>query len=390
MNLDNIKKFVEKIYRKLNPIKLKKEDIKDPAVELKNYLERTDMYDLKKIEDYEFLQTYGPIHFFPKNNAWLVIGYNEIKQILNDHVTFSAELYEFNLLHDENNLAYKIGSQTIKNLFSKELFENIEILIVEKSKEIIERLSTTSKFDFNHEFSKAIALETMCYILGVNNTMISKNVNYSAFLKKFENIFSNDVEVENNKLIFLFKRLVKLNELSEKDALEIVMIIWHAGTISSEIFISRMMYELIKDEHIVAKIKHNKNLQIKFIEECLRLYPPFLKLTRLTKKEYEISNTIIPNNKLVFLDLFSANRDKTKFEEPNRISLDSNNLKHLGFGHGLFQCIGMGLARRQAFKLLNEILLDLAPTFEIEDVKMNIIDKGLLTEEFETLILKKK
>jgi cytochrome P450 len=122
----------------------------------------------------------------------------------------------------------------------------------------------------------------------------------------------------------------------------------------------------------------------------LSIVSPFLKISRLTKKEITISNITIPPNKIVLLDIFSGNRDKRKFDEPNRISLDNNNLKNLSFGHGLFQCIGMGLARRQAFKLLNEVLLDLAPNFEIEDVNINVVDKVLLTKEFETLILKKK
>jgi cytochrome P450 len=166
----------------MESFKTEKKGINDPAVKLKNYLEITDLYDLKEIEDYEFLQSYGPIHYFPKNNAWLVTGYDEVKQILNDHVTFSAEGYNFNTFFDENNPTFQNGSKTIKNLFSKEFFENFENVIVEKSKEIIEKVSTKTKFDFNNEISKEIGIQTMCYVLGIKKSMIYENENYSEFL----------------------------------------------------------------------------------------------------------------------------------------------------------------------------------------------------------------
>jgi cytochrome P450 len=392
MNLHSIKKVLKSTFRKLRPIKPKTVvDIKiDPVIELKTYLEQTDISDLKKIEDYAFLQSHGPLHFFPKNNAWLVTGYDEISQILKNTGTFGADLYETNALFDENNLAFRNVRSTIKNIFSKELYSNLEIIIIEKSKEILERLSTRSKFDFNLEFSEAISIESVCYILGVKKTLIIVNDNYLELEKNLQNLILNEVEAEDNKLIFHLKRLIKLNELSEEDAIRIVIGVWIGGIDSTKVLISRMMYELIKDEQIVEKIKQNKHLQIKFIEECIRLYPPFIKITRKTRNESVFFDTKIPNNSIIFLDIFSANRDKTKFDEPNRISFDKNNQKHLSFGHGIFQCIGMGLARFLALNLLNKILLESVSTFEIENVKLSVFNKVLWTEEFNILELRKK
>ena len=76
-------------------------------------------------------------------------------------------------------------------------------------------------------------------------------------------------------MIYHLKRLINAKEITEEDAIKIIMIIWYGGTDSTNIFTSRIMYELIKDELIVEKIKYDKNLQFKFIEECFRLYPPF-------------------------------------------------------------------------------------------------------------------
>jgi cytochrome P450 len=93
MNAHSVKKLLKNIYEKLKPHKPKTVGIKiDPAFELKTYLEQTDISDLKKIEDYAFLQSHGPIHFFPKNNAWLVTGYDEITHVLNNHEIFDLKM----------------------------------------------------------------------------------------------------------------------------------------------------------------------------------------------------------------------------------------------------------------------------------------------------------
>jgi cytochrome P450 len=175
MNIHSVKKLLKKIYRKLKPIKPKTVDIKiDPAFELKTYLEQTDIRDLKKIEDYSFLQSNGPLHFFPKNNAWLVTGYDEITHVLKNHEIFSeVELYRImgktDALFDINNSEYENLRNLIRNYFSNSFFKLLEEQLRKNIKSLTENILKKDKVDFIKEFSHIVTSETIRFLELINH-----------------------------------------------------------------------------------------------------------------------------------------------------------------------------------------------------------------------------
>ena len=183
MNIYSVKKLLKKIYRKIKPIKQKTVDIKiDPAFELKTYLEQTDISDLKKIEDYAFLQSHGPMHFFPKNNAWLVTGYDEITHVLKNHEIFSE--VEVNRImgktdasYDINNCEYDNLRNLLKNFFSNSFFKIIEEQLNKNFKILTENIISKDKVDFIKEFSHIATSETMRYIFGLDKSLIVDDSN---------------------------------------------------------------------------------------------------------------------------------------------------------------------------------------------------------------------
>lgn len=398
MKINNVKKVLKKIAKKLKLIKSVKEQIViKPVSALQSYLERTDINELNKIEDYTTLLAHGPLHFFPKNNAWLVTGYTEITNILSNHEIFSTVelrrvLGETDVLTDINNSEYTEFRSLLKNYFSNIFFKLLEEYLNKKLRIITENILKKDKIDFSKEFSHNVTTETMRYIFGLERSLIVDENNEFKILDFNDSSFFDLLYIENNnleidKLAYQISGLITKNQLSIAEASTISRIIWFSGINSTRSLITRMMYETISNPSLAEKIYSNKNLQIKFIEECLRLYPSFHKIIRICKTDTIINNTLIAKGSKIYLDIFSANRDENMFEEPNNFSLEKNKNRHITFSFGITQCIGMGLARLEA-KIAIEYLLEIMPFAKIDDFKIEkYYNDQVWMEMFEELSL---
>ncbi|WP_026152062.1 cytochrome P450 family protein [Actinopolyspora halophila] len=84
------------------------------------------------------------------------------------------------------------------------------------------------------------------------------------------------------------------------------------------------------------------------VEELLR-YEGALStaLFRVTTEELEFAGTTLPAGAPVIAALLSANRDPERFHEPDRLDITRQRSRHVGFGHGLHNCLGAALARME-------------------------------------------
>lgn len=56
----------------------------------------------------------------------------------------------------------------------------------------------------------------------------------------------------------------------------------------------------------------------------------------------------IPAGQIVIVGLSSADRDATRFPEPDALDVDRDSGGHVAFGHGIHYCLGAPLARLEA------------------------------------------
>jgi cytochrome P450 len=86
-----------------------------------------------------------------------------------------------------------------------------------------------------------------------------------------------------------------------------------------------------------------------FIEEMLRLESSAQALARTVTRDVTIGSTKIPRGSVVLLSIGSANRDEARWgSDAAYLQVDrSDARKHLGFGCGRHQCIGMHLAKAE-------------------------------------------
>jgi hypothetical protein len=84
------------------------------------------------------------------------------------------------------------------------------------------------------------------------------------------------------------------------------------------------------------------------VEEILRIESSNQLGNRITTKATEIAGVALAPRTQVTLCIGAANRDPAAFAEPDRLDIARHPNRHVAFGSGIHQCVGMGLGRLEA------------------------------------------
>jgi cytochrome P450 len=91
-------------------------------------------------------------------------------------------------------------------------------------------------------------------------------------------------------------------------------------------------------------------------DESLRWDSPSRMAGRITTREVEIDDYVIPAGTRCGLMFAAANRDPRFWEAPDEYRLDRDNRHSLGWGYGVHGCVGRTLAQMEAQALLGAIV----------------------------------
>ena len=142
-----------------------------------------------------------------------------------------------------------------------------------------------------------------------------------------------------------------------------------AGNDTTASTISGGMWALAEHPEELAKVKADLALIPKLAEESLRWTSPVHHNMRTAAEDVEVRGCMVRKGEHIVLSYPSANRDEDAYEDPFAFRADRNPNRHLTFGHGIHQCLGMHLARMEMAIFFEELLpslqaleLDGAPT----------------------------
>jgi hypothetical protein len=91
-------------------------------------------------------------------------------------------------------------------------------------------------------------------------------------------------------------------------------------------------------------------------EESLRWDSPSRMAGRITMREVEFDDYVIPAGERCGLMFAAANRDPRKWAEPDRFDLRRDLRAHVGWGYGVHACVGRVLALLEADALLGALI----------------------------------
>ena len=148
----------------------------------------------------------------------------------------------------------------------------------------------------------------------------------------------------------------------------ILISLFSAGGESTASLLGTAVGFLAADLGPQRQVRERPELLGAFIEETLRMEPPFRAHHRHVLRDTELVGIALPEDSRVLLLWGAANRDPAQFEDPEEFRLDRPTAKgHLTFGKGLHFCLGAPLARLEATTVLR-LLLERTEWFEVSAV----------------------
>ncbi len=154
--------------------------------------------------------------------------------------------------------------------------------------------------------------------------------------------------------------------LSDEEIFSFVRLLLPAGVETTYRSTGNMLLTLLNNPEQLDAVRNDRSLIPQAIEESLRYELPLLTITRIATEDTEVSGVPVPSGSTVMLMLASANRDESRFPEPDRFDIFREGPKpHISFGHGPHACLGLHLARMEMRVALNQIL-DRLPNLRLD------------------------
>lgn len=141
------------------------------------------------------------------------------------------------------------------------------------------------------------------------------------------------------------------------DVVRTATFLFAAGQDTTARLITAAMKMIGEDPSLQAVLRTERDRIPDFLEEVLRLEGPVKTVSRLTRADTTLGGVHIPAGTTVSIFPHAANRDPSRFQDPNELRLDRpNSREHLSFGRGIHACPGGPLARVEARIALDHIL----------------------------------
>jgi cytochrome P450 len=116
------------------------------------------------------------------------------------------------------------------------------------------------------------------------------------------------------------------------------------------------MLALLENDEQLQKLRKDSSLVASAVEELLRFDSPLQRQTRVAKEDFELHGHLIREGQPILSMLGAANRDASRFEDPNQLDICRRNNGHVAFGSGIHYCLGAPLSRLEGHIAFNSIV----------------------------------
>jgi len=151
--------------------------------------------------------------------------------------------------------------------------------------------------------------------------------------------------------------LVDGKPLPPRDMAGYYIIVATAGHDTTSASTAGAMQALARDPEQYARVRADRSLLPGIVEEAIRWTSPVQHFMRTAAGDCEIGGQQISKGDWLMINYVAANHDPAQFPDPRRFDAARSPNRHLAFGAGAHQCLGLHLARLE-MRILFEALLD--------------------------------
>jgi cytochrome P450 len=151
--------------------------------------------------------------------------------------------------------------------------------------------------------------------------------------------------------------LVDGEPLNDRDMAGYYIILAAAGHDTTSASTAGAMLALAQDPDQFRRLKADRSLLPGIVEEAIRWTTPVQHFMRTAAEDVEVGGQRIAKDDWLMLSYVSANHDESVFPDPRKFDAARSPNRHLAFGAGAHQCLGLHMARLE-MRILFEELLD--------------------------------
>ncbi|WP_236777454.1 cytochrome P450 [Arthrobacter crystallopoietes] len=358
------------------------------TVETTSVSSKIDLFaDEVLLDPYPFfteLREQAPVVHLEKNGVWALTRYETIREALANWEVFSSNAVAFN---DEMNGALvgtslatdppehtRLRAALTENLTPRAL-RKLKGGIDEKADKMVAELVERGSFDAIDALARALPLQVVADLIGVQGEARENILRWgdAAF-----NVLGpmNERTAQNFPVageLFQWCAGVQATDLTEGsmgraifDAAErgeipmescghIIHQYLGAGMDTTIASIGNAIAQFAANPDQFDLVREDRSIIPSAFNEVLRFEAPVHAFGRLVKQDIEIDGTLIPAGSQVAILFGAGNRDPRHYENPDAFQVKRNPVDHLSFGYGVHSCAGQGLARLEAYAVMDAL-----------------------------------
>lgn len=134
--------------------------------------------------------------------------------------------------------------------------------------------------------------------------------------------------------------------LSEEERLGVLNILFLGGLDTTRAAITMMALQIAEDPSLEQRVR-NPDWVKHDLDEFLRMGTPVGTFGRVATRDVELNGTRIKKGQRLLVRYDSANRDESRFPNPDQLVFDPPRPSNAAFSLGIHRCLGSNLARLQ-------------------------------------------
>jgi cytochrome P450 len=146
------------------------------------------------------------------------------------------------------------------------------------------------------------------------------------------------------------------DRLSEEELVAMVMIIFLAGFVTTTNLIGNGLVALLHHPDELRRLRGEPALVQSAVQEMLRYDPPIQVVARTALEPAEVGGRTVEAGESVVGLIGGANRDPSRFPDPDRFDVGRSNGQALSFGWGIHHCLGSVLASLEGQIVFGQLL----------------------------------
>ena len=379
---------------------------------------------------YELLRAAGPIHWSTEfcGGAWLLTGYDDVLAVLRDP-RFSTQRASRWINSSVSNRGTALSREDLgelgvfKRIFARSLMflngahhrrlrkvmqagfrpaaleaaaPRIKELVAELTSHLKADLLDGRTVDFMDDFARPLPAVVIGGLLGIDRTAEKEFITWSGQIAEFIGTPTPDITVARRaqeglaamnayfqQLLAdrrqwrrddLIGQLISAKDadgsMTDKELLAQCCTLLFAGHETTRNLLGTGTLHLLKNPDQYQSLRDNPGLMQAALKELLRYDSPVQFTGRVASCDIELHGERIHKGDLVIPLIGAANRDPSRFSQPNRLDFSRNESNHLSFGYGAHVCLGAMLSYMEGELAFTE-LIPLLPHLELVEKETN-------------------